>query len=114
VRHCERGGAGGRELPAGAECANRLGINADNPKLWSETGYVRRLLKQYGIRLARAEMLFPSGEALPDRALLAVKWHKERDRTFWHWVAFWRGPYGRSCLTRSKHDVAMCAPTLVA
>jgi hypothetical protein len=34
-------------------------------------------------------MLFPSGEALPDRALLAAKWHKERDRTFWHWVAFW-------------------------
>jgi hypothetical protein len=74
--------------------ANRLGIYADNPKLWSETGYVRRLLKQYGIRPARTEMPFTSWEALPDRALLAVKWHKERDRTFWHWVVFWRGPYG--------------------
>ena len=74
--------------------ANRLGIYADNPKLWSETGYVRRLLKRYGIKPARTEMLFTSWEALPDLALLAVKWHKERGRTCWHWVVFWRGPYG--------------------
>ena len=26
--------------------ANRLGISADDVKLWSETGYVRRLLKE--------------------------------------------------------------------
>jgi hypothetical protein len=74
--------------------ANRLGIFADDPKLWSETGYVRRLLTEYGIRSARIEMSFTSWEALPDLALLAVKWHRERGRPFWHWVVFWRGPHG--------------------
>ena len=78
-----------------AQCvANRLGIVADDPKLWSEVGYVRRLLKEYGIRPASTEVPFVSWEALPDLALLAVKWCKERDRTFWHWVVFWRGPLG--------------------
>lgn len=74
--------------------ANRLGIFADDPKLWSETGYVHRLLTEYGIRSARIEMSFTSWEALPDLALLAVKWHRERGRPFWHWVVFWRGPRG--------------------
>lgn len=74
--------------------ANRLGIVADDLKLWSETGYVRRLLTEYGIRLARTAISFTSWEALPDCALLAVKWHKERGCPFWHWVVFWRGPLG--------------------
>jgi hypothetical protein len=52
------------------------------------------MLKEYGIRSARTEAPFTSWEALPDLALLAIKWHKERDRAFWHWVVFWRGPYG--------------------
>lgn len=74
--------------------ANRLGIYADNPKLWSEVGYVRRLLKEYGIRSSSTEAPFTSWQALPDCALLAVKWHKEGERPFWHWVVFWRGPHG--------------------
>jgi len=74
--------------------ANRLGIFADDSKLWSETGYVRRLLKEYGFRSAISEVPFNSWEALPDLALLAIKWHKERDRSFWHWAVFWRGPRG--------------------
>ena len=74
--------------------ANRLDIFAADPKLWSETGYVRRLLKEYGIRSARTEVPFTSWEALPELALLAIKWHKEGDRAFWHWVVFWHGPNG--------------------
>ena len=74
--------------------ANRLGIFADDPKLWSETDYVRRLLKEHGIRSARIEVPFTSWKALPDLALMAIKWHKEGDRAFWHWVVFWRGPSG--------------------
>jgi hypothetical protein len=74
--------------------ANRLGIFAGDSMLWSETHHVRRLLKEYGIRSASTEVPFTSWEALPDLALLAVKWHKERDRTFWHWVVFLRGPRG--------------------
>ena len=64
--------------------ANRLGILSGDPTLWSETHYVRRLLTQYGIRPASTEVPFTSWEALPDRALLAIKWRRERDRTFWH------------------------------
>jgi ABC-type bacteriocin/lantibiotic exporter with double-glycine peptidase domain len=74
--------------------ANRLDIFASDSRLWSETRHVRRLLKEFGIRPANTEVLFTSWEALPDLALLAVKWHKERDRAFWHWVVFWRGPHG--------------------
>lgn len=74
--------------------ANRLGIFADDQKLWSETSYVRRLLKEYGIRSARTEVPFTSWEALPDLTLLAIKCHKEWERMFWHWVVFWRGPCG--------------------
>lgn len=74
--------------------ANRLGIFAGDSMLWSETHHVRRLLKEYGIRSASTEVLFTSWKALPDCALLAVKWHKAGDRSFWHWVVFWRGPCG--------------------
>lgn len=84
--------------------ANRLGIFADDQKLWSETSYVRRLLTEYGFRSARTEMPFTSWEALPDLALLAIKWHKERDRASWHWVVFWRGPRGPVVLD-SKRDL---------
>lgn len=72
--------------------ANRLGIFADDQRLWSETGHVRRLLRQYGIRAAKTEVRFVSWQTLPDLALLAIKWHKKRGRAFWHWVVFWRGP----------------------
>ena len=74
--------------------ASRLGIFVDDPKLWSETNHVRRLLKEYGFRSARTEMPFTSWEALPDLALLAIKWHEAGGRACWHWVVFWRGPRG--------------------
>ena len=74
--------------------AGRLGISADDPRLWSETGPVRRLLKQYGLRASGKETPFPSWEALPDLALLAIKWHRAGGRAFWHWVVFRRGPQG--------------------
>ena len=74
--------------------ASRLDIYVDDPALWSETEPVRRLLTAYGIKSARTEVRFSAWEALPDCALLAVKWHKERGRAFWHWVVFWRGPQG--------------------
>ncbi len=74
--------------------ANRLGIFAGDSRLWSETRHVRRLLKDYGVRPAHTEVPFTSWEALTDRAVLAVKWHTKRERAFWHWVVFWRGPHG--------------------
>jgi hypothetical protein len=74
--------------------ANQLGIFAEDPRLWSETQPVRDLLKHFRIRAARREMSFVSWAGLPDVALLAIKWHREKGRAFWHWVVFWRGPGG--------------------
>lgn len=74
--------------------ANRLGIHAADKSLWSDTRYVRALLKQYGIAAGKGETPFKSWDTLPDLALLAIKWHLEGDRPFWHWVVYWRGPAG--------------------
>ncbi len=74
--------------------AGRLGIAADDPRLWSETGPVRRLLQQYGLRASAKKTPFLSWETLPDLALLAIKWHRAGGRAFWHWVVFHRGPQG--------------------
>lgn len=74
--------------------ARRLGISAADPRLWSETGPVRRLLAHYRVRASGAETPFVSWERVPDLALLAIKWHREGGRACWHWVVFWRGPDG--------------------
>lgn len=68
--------------------AHRLGISAADPRLWSETDPVRRLLKRYGIRASGAERPFVAWEALPACALLAIKWHREKGHPRWHWVVF--------------------------
>jgi len=70
--------------------ANKLGIFADDPKLWSETRYVRTLLGKYGMSASRKEQKFVSWKQLPDLALLAIKWHREKGKPFWHWVVFVR------------------------
>lgn len=74
--------------------ANRLGIHAEDTRLWSDTRHVRTLLKQHRIQCSAKEKPFTSWEALPDTALLAIKWHLERSIPFWHWVVFWRSPEG--------------------
>ena len=51
--------------------ANGLGIFASDCRLWSETGHVRRLLREYCLRPASIERPFRSWKSLPDLALLA-------------------------------------------
>ena len=70
--------------------ANQLGIFAEDEKLWSETGYVRRLLDEYEIKAADEETPFTTWDALPNLALLAIKFRIEKDRPFWHWTVFQR------------------------
>ncbi|GMV48599.1 MAG: hypothetical protein NBKEAIPA_03433 [Nitrospirae bacterium] len=70
--------------------ASSLGIFAQDPKLWSETSSVRRLLPAFGLRAAGTRRPFRSWAGLPDCALLAIKWHLECGRPFWHWVVFVR------------------------
>lgn len=70
--------------------ANGLGIHAEDPRLWSHTDSVRRLAGGLGLVLDAGEQPFEGWEALPDRALLAIKWRLEGGQPFWHWVVFVR------------------------
>ncbi|MEK6678630.1 MAG: hypothetical protein AABY39_04355 [Nitrospirota bacterium] len=70
--------------------ANSLGIFAQDKSLWSETSHVRKLLSHFGIKTGSHEIPFRSWEALPDLALLSIKWHLENGCPYWHWVVFVR------------------------
>jgi hypothetical protein len=70
--------------------ANQLGIFAEDPTLWSDTRYVRTLLAKFGVSVSAKERKFISWEKMPKLALLAVKWHLENGKPFWHWVVFVR------------------------
>lgn len=70
--------------------AARLGISAEDPKLWSDTKYVRTLLGKFGLSTSGKQRKFHSWERLPDLALLAIKWHLEKGKPYWHWVVFVR------------------------
>lgn len=77
--------------------ANEMGIHATDQSLWSDTQYVRRMLSASGVETSSEEVPFVSWEALPDLALLAIKYHQEEGKDFWHWVVFKR--------ERDKHFV---------
>lgn len=70
------------------DAAAKLGIFAADRTLWSDTAYVRRLLKTYGVRAGNNELPFTSWEELPPCALLAIKWRVRDGKAFWHWVVF--------------------------
>ena len=70
--------------------ANSLGIFADDDVLYSNTEYVRKLLKEYDIQVSGEETPFISWTSLPDLALLSIKYREENERPFWHWVVFKR------------------------
>ena len=71
--------------------AARLGMQVSDSRLWSDTAFVRTLLKQYGIDAEPQEQPFRSWKTLPPLALLASKWHRKGKQAFWHWVIFQRG-----------------------
>lgn len=70
--------------------ANAMGIYAEDKSLWSDTQYVRRMLASAKVVTSADEIPFEAWEALPDLALLAIKYHQQEDRNFWHWVVFKR------------------------
>ncbi|QPD03161.1 MAG: hypothetical protein Nkreftii_000935 [Candidatus Nitrospira kreftii] len=71
-----------------------LGIFPSDPRLWSDTDHVRRLLAHFGCTTAPTEIPFASWEALPDLATLAIKWRLVRNTPYWHWVVFVRDAHG--------------------
>jgi 2-polyprenyl-3-methyl-5-hydroxy-6-metoxy-1,4-benzoquinol methylase len=70
--------------------ANGMGICASDKALWSDTQYVRRMLKALDVDTSDDEIPFSSWDALPDLALLSIKHHQENGKNFWHWVVFKR------------------------
>ncbi|MBI5192492.1 MAG: hypothetical protein HZA08_03490 [Nitrospirae bacterium] len=80
----------GLSYPKTKSIANSLGIFAHNQSLWSETSHVRKLLTYFKIKTGSREIPFHSWEALPDIALLSIKWHIEKGQPYWHWVVFVR------------------------
>lgn len=84
--------------------ANSLGIFAQDQSLWSETAYVRKLLNHFGLQANSPEVPFSSWDSLPDIALLAIKWHLEKGKPYWHWVVFVR-ENGKPCVLDSKKSL---------
>jgi len=70
--------------------ANTMGIFADDNTLYSDTQYVRNLLREYGVQVSNNEIPFKSWETLPDIAFLSIKYHEKNGHFFWHWVVFKR------------------------
>lgn len=88
----------GRSYAEVKTIAEALGISADDERLWSETAHVRRLLAHFGVESGGSEVPFHSWEALPDHALLSIKWHRVAGKAFWHWVVFVRDERGARVL----------------
>ena len=84
--------------------ANDLGIYADDSTLWSDTRPIRAILKELGIRASASETPFKDWASLPDRALLAIKWHREEGKPYWHWVVFVR-ERGKEYVLDSKNTL---------
>ena len=78
--------------------ATRLGIQVSDSRLWSDTAFVRTLLKHFSIETEPQEHPFRSWKTLPPLALLAIKWHRRGKQAFWHWVIFHRGTGGQVVL----------------
>ncbi|NLD14154.1 MAG: hypothetical protein GX665_03545 [Gammaproteobacteria bacterium] len=80
----------GKSYPEMKAVANAMGIYAEDESLWSDTGYVRRLLTAAGVQVAAEETPFETWDDLPDLALLPIKHHQDNGRAFWHWTVFQR------------------------
>lgn len=87
---------------AAKKVANGLGITADDSTLWSDTTHIRKLLRHYKISVDNTETTFTDWDSLPDCALLAIKWHIEKGKPYWHWVVFVRDAKGEYVLDSKK------------
>ncbi|GLQ00536.1 hypothetical protein GCM10007891_23890 [Methylophaga thalassica] len=72
------------------QLANSLGIYAEDKRLWSETAHIRQLLSALNISVSEKQTDFDSWDKLPEKALIALKWHEKVGNAFWHWAIFMR------------------------
>ena len=73
--------------------AAQLGIVVTDARLWTDPAPVRRLLAHFHLSAGK-QTPFTAWAALPDRALLAIKWHRGPAGPAWHWVVFVRTAAG--------------------
>jgi hypothetical protein len=83
------------------ETAKNLGISADNKELWSQTNPIRQLLDTLNINIDTQEIPFRDWNSLPACALLAINWHLDAGKPYWHWVVFIRDDSGKYVLDSS-------------
>ncbi|MDH5563753.1 MAG: hypothetical protein OEY91_09060 [Nitrospirota bacterium] len=93
--------------------AGGLDIDVQDPQLWSDSKYVRTLLRHYGLSASSHTTPFTSWETLPSLALLAIKWHKRNSCAFWLWVIFGEGLKDQSFWIRNSLSKKMSVPILV-
>jgi hypothetical protein len=96
----------GINYPQAKQMANKLGIHAQDQALWSDTGPIRKLLAALGYHCSDKETPFTQWNSLPDCALLAIKWHLQQGKPYWHWVVFVRdqgNPYVMDSNKALKH-----------
>ncbi len=92
----------GEEYSAVKRGAEEIGIDILNPSLWSDVAPMRQLLKRFDISAGVDEIPFQSWETLPEKALLAVKWHLEQGKPYWHWTVYSREPQGAFVMDPQK------------
>ncbi|MEH6626369.1 MAG: hypothetical protein V7739_07990 [Motiliproteus sp.] len=80
----------GISYPEAKVIAAGLRISAEDATLWSSSQPIRKLLRELGYATGADKNPFNNWQALPDCALLAIKWHVHKDQPFWHWVVFVR------------------------
>ena len=70
--------------------AHAMQIYETDQSLWSDQQLVRRLVASRGISLTHETVEFTDWQALPDLALLALKYHEVDSIGYWHWAVFER------------------------
>lgn len=65
-------------------------------------GQKQIIFEKLNIKTGKSEILFKSWEALAERALLAIKWHMDKGKPYWHWVVYVRENNTEYVLDSSK------------
>lgn len=93
----------GRSYSVIKKAANSRDIFAEDNRLFSDTRYMRTLLRLFGAQAADQESPFVSWNSLPPLALLAIKYREEKGRAFWHWVVFKRSSQGAHVIDSASY-----------
>lgn len=92
----------GRKYSDVKNLAKDLGISIEDPRLWSSTNHVRRILKEVSLKANPREADFKGWDNLPAYSLLAIKYHLENGIAYWHWVVCVNSHQGRFVMDPKK------------